>query len=60
MEVHQEQGPVLEAADKPLGVVSAIAGQTRLSVSMIGTQVCSAVRLLHAASVSTTKACAQF
>ncbi|DBB01041.1 TPA: hypothetical protein ACH3X1_000941 [Trebouxia sp. C0004] len=38
VEVHLEQGPVLEAADKPLGVVSAIAGQTRLSVSVTGTQ----------------------
>ncbi len=41
VEVHLEQGPVLEAAGKPLGVVTAIAGQTRLSVSMTGTQVCS-------------------
>ncbi|DBB00669.1 TPA: hypothetical protein ACH3X3_002344 [Trebouxia sp. C0006] len=38
VEVHLEQGPVLEAAGKPLGVVSAIAGQTRLSVSMSGIQ----------------------
>ncbi|KAL3162355.1 hypothetical protein ABBQ32_010038 [Trebouxia sp. C0010 RCD-2024] len=38
VEVHLEQGPVLEASNKPLGVVSAIAGQTRLTVSMIGTQ----------------------
>ena len=39
MEVHLEQGPVLETSNKALGVVSAIAGQTRLVVSVIGTQV---------------------
>ena len=39
VEVHLEQGPVLEALGKPLGVVTSIAGQTRLSVSMTGTQV---------------------
>ncbi len=39
VEVHLEQGPVLEVTGKPLGVVSSIAGQTRLSVSIIGTQV---------------------
>ena len=37
--MHLEQGPVLEISNKPLGVVSAIAGQTRLTVSVIGTQV---------------------
>lgn len=39
LEVHMEQGPVLESRGVPLGPVSAIAGQTRLFVSMIGTQV---------------------
>ncbi|KAK9838405.1 hypothetical protein WJX84_004812, partial [Apatococcus fuscideae] len=38
VEVHMEQGPVLEALSKPLGVVTAIAGQSRLSVTMKGTQ----------------------
>ena len=37
--MHLEQGPVLEVGGDPLGVVSAIAGQTRLSVSLLGTQV---------------------
>jgi allantoate deiminase len=32
------QGPVLEARNQPLGVVSAIAGQTRLWVTINGTQ----------------------
>ena len=41
VEVHLEQGPVLEMAGQPLGVVSSIAGQTRLWVSIYGTQVCS-------------------
>ncbi|KAL3696793.1 hypothetical protein R1sor_010869 [Riccia sorocarpa] len=36
VEVHIEQGPVLEAKGLPLGVVDAIAGQTRLRVSMKG------------------------
>lgn len=40
VELHMEQGPVLEAARLPLGVVSAIAGQTRLWVVVNGTQVC--------------------
>ena len=39
LEVHMEQGPVLETQGVPLGPVSAIAGQTRLLVSMSGTQV---------------------
>ena len=39
LEVHMEQGPVLETQDEPLGAVSAIAGQTRLVVIMSGTQV---------------------
>ncbi|KAG2443601.1 hypothetical protein HXX76_001952 [Chlamydomonas incerta] len=38
VEVHIEQGPVLEARDLPLGVVAGIAGQTRLWVSINGTQ----------------------
>ncbi|KAG1667557.1 hypothetical protein FOA52_014637 [Chlamydomonas sp. UWO 241] len=38
VEVHMEQGPVLEARGLPLGVVSAIAGQTRLWVIINGTQ----------------------
>jgi hypothetical protein len=33
IEVHIEQGPVLEAVDQPVGVVSAILGQTWLLVS---------------------------
>ncbi|MBS0659214.1 MAG: Zn-dependent hydrolase [Verrucomicrobia bacterium] len=36
LEVHLEQGPVLEAAGEPLGIVSAIAGQTRIAVEFIG------------------------
>jgi allantoate deiminase len=36
LEVHLEQGPVLEAAQLPLGVVSAIAGQSRLEVTWTG------------------------
>jgi len=35
-EVHIEQGPVLEAEDLPVGVVSAIAGQTRARVTFEG------------------------
>jgi acetylornithine deacetylase/succinyl-diaminopimelate desuccinylase-like protein len=38
VEVHIEQGPVLESSGVPLGVVTAIAGQTRLSVSIAGEQ----------------------
>lgn len=33
MQVHIEQGPVLESKGLPFGVVDAIAGQTRLRVS---------------------------
>lgn len=33
IEVHIEQGPVLESVDQPVGVVSAILGQTWLLVS---------------------------
>jgi len=35
-EVHIEQGPVLEARNLPVGVVTAISGQDRLSVSFTG------------------------
>ena len=35
-EVHIEQGPVLEAEDLPLGVVTAIAGQTRFNLVFEG------------------------
>ncbi len=35
-EVHIEQGPVLEAHDLPVGVVAAIAGQSRTSVAFEG------------------------
>ncbi|KAK4754338.1 hypothetical protein SAY87_002442 [Trapa incisa] len=37
-EVHIEQGPVLERVGIPLGVVKGIAGQTRLKVTVRGTQ----------------------
>lgn len=37
VEAHIEQGPVLEAAGLPLGVVIAIAGQTRLRITLTGT-----------------------
>jgi allantoate deiminase len=36
VEVHIEQGPVLEARNLPVGVVSAIAGQSRFAVSFAG------------------------
>jgi len=36
VEVHIEQGPVLESRSLPVGVVSAIAGQNRFSVSFQG------------------------
>jgi allantoate deiminase len=36
VEVHIEQGPVLERADVPVGVVEAIAGQTRWDVELRG------------------------
>lgn len=38
VEVHIEQGPVLESAGLPLGVVKGIAGQTRLKVTVSGSQ----------------------
>jgi allantoate deiminase len=36
IELHIEQGPVLEAKNEPLGVVSAIVGQTRLALTLTG------------------------
>ena len=36
VEVHIEQGPVLEAEDRPVGVVTSIAGATRLRVEVMG------------------------
>jgi allantoate deiminase len=36
LELHIEQGPVLEARGLPVGVVSAIAGQSRFAVSFAG------------------------
>jgi allantoate deiminase len=36
LEAHIEQGPFLEEQNKPLGVVTAIAGQTRISVDLSG------------------------
>ncbi|RJG41039.1 M20 family metallo-hydrolase [Mesorhizobium sp. DCY119] len=36
LELHIEQGPVLEQAALPLGIVSAIAGQERLSLRFVG------------------------
>ncbi|HEY6304241.1 MAG TPA: allantoate amidohydrolase [Terriglobales bacterium] len=36
VEFHIEQGPVLENVDRPLGVVEAIAGQSRLEFTFIG------------------------
>jgi allantoate deiminase len=36
VEVHIEQGPVLEYKNQPLGVVTAIAGQTYLNVEFLG------------------------
>ena len=36
VEVHIEQGPHLEAVDVPVGVVSAIAGQSRIAVAFQG------------------------
>ncbi|KAI9122535.1 hypothetical protein K1719_006375 [Acacia pycnantha] len=38
VEVHIEQGPVLERVGYPLGVVKGIAGQTRLKVTVRGSQ----------------------
>jgi allantoate deiminase len=36
LEFHLEQGPVLENAGRPLGVVEAIAGQSRLEFTFVG------------------------
>jgi len=36
LEFHIEQGPVLESIDRPLGVVEAIAGQTRAELTFLG------------------------
>lgn len=36
VEVHIEQGPVLESEGVPVGVVTAIAGQTRISLTLTG------------------------
>ena len=36
VEVHIEQGPILDKASTPVGVVSAISGQTRLQVHLSG------------------------
>jgi allantoate deiminase len=36
LEVHMEQGPVLERAGEPVGVVTAIAGQTRATITFTG------------------------
>ncbi|HKW70227.1 MAG TPA: allantoate amidohydrolase [Candidatus Dormibacteraeota bacterium] len=36
VEVHIEQGPVLEARGLPVGVVSAIAGQSRFEIELVG------------------------
>jgi len=36
VEVHIEQGPVLEAEGEPLGIVTAIVGQTRLQATVTG------------------------
>lgn len=37
VELHIEQGPVLEANDSPIGIVSGIAGASRFGVSVVGT-----------------------
>ena len=36
IEVHIEQGPVLESLGQPVGVVSGIAGQSRFEITLIG------------------------
>jgi allantoate deiminase len=36
LEFHIEQGPVLESLHKPLGIVDAIAGQTRMELTFLG------------------------
>lgn len=37
VELHIEQGPVLEAMDRPVGIVTAIAGASRFAVTVTGT-----------------------
>lgn len=39
LEVHIEQGPVLQAVGRRLGTVAAIAGQSRLQAEIVGEQV---------------------
>ena len=39
VEVHLEQGPVLEGKGEPLALVSGIAGQSRFFISIMGQQV---------------------
>ena len=39
VEVHMEQGPVLQSEGRALGPVAAIAGQTRLQAEIWGEQV---------------------
>lgn len=36
LEIHIEQGPLLESEDAPLGIVDALAGQTRMSLTFDG------------------------
>ena len=36
LEIHIEQGPVLEAADAPVGVVTTVSGQSRLDLRFVG------------------------
>lgn len=38
VEAHMEQGPVLEAMGRPVGIVRAISGQSRLQVQVVGEQ----------------------
>ena len=44
VEVHMEQGPVLQSEGRALGPVAAIAGQTRLQAEIWGEQVGAAFR----------------
>ena len=39
LEVHIEQGPILESLNEPVGIVAGIAGQTRLYAVIKGEQV---------------------
>lgn len=36
LEVHIEQGPILETVNRPLGIVTAIAGQSRFRIETVG------------------------